>query len=110
MLRLLTSSDFNAVFTNSKRIGSPFLTLVVQKNKLNFPRIGFALAKKQVKRAHERNRLKRLAREYFRLNQHEVPYLDMIFLARKDAQNLSNSELMVLIEQLITKAIKIYQS
>lgn len=109
-LRLLTSSDFNATFANSKRISSPFLTLVIQENQLSYPRIGFAIAKKQIKRAHERNRLKRLMREFIRLNQHQLPAFDVILLAKKPAQTLSNSELTTLIQQLFARLVKKYQS
>ncbi len=38
---------------------------------------------KNVKRAHERNRIKRLAREYFRLHQHELPSMDFVVLVRR---------------------------
>lgn len=105
-LRLLTSSDFDNVFSNSKRIGSPSLTLIVKNNQLSYPRIGFAIAKKQIKRAHERNRLKRLMREFIRLNQHNLPHFDMIMLAKNPAQFLSNSELTALFGRLIARSEK----
>ncbi|HAI8812360.1 TPA: ribonuclease P protein component, partial [Escherichia coli] len=51
------------------------------------------VAKKNVKRAHERNRIKRLAREYFRLHQHELPDMDFVLLVRKGVSELSNREI-----------------
>lgn len=46
-------------------------------------RVLVLLSQKNVKRAHERNRIKRLTREYFRLHQHELPSMDFVILVRK---------------------------
>lgn len=46
-------------------------------------RIGLTVAKKNVKRAHERNRIKRLTRESFRLRQHELPPMDFVVVAKE---------------------------
>lgn len=46
-------------------------------------RIGLTVAKKNVKRAHERNRIKRLTRESFRLRQHELPPMDFVVVAKR---------------------------
>lgn len=99
-LRLLTPSDFNHVFTQSIRASSPFITLVARKNELHHPRLGFAIAKKQVKHAHERNRLKRVIREYFRLRQHELPSMDVIVMVRSVVIELSNAEIRVILDKL----------
>ena len=56
-------------------------------------RLGFVIAKRKVRRAHERNRIKRLARDSFRLNQAQLPALDIILMAKPEALSLSNSEL-----------------
>ena len=60
---------------------------------LDHPRLGLVIAKKKIRRAHERNRVKRLARESFRLHQAELPALDIILMAKADAQTLSNEVL-----------------
>lgn len=99
-LRLLTPSDFNTVFKNPLRASSPHITFVAQRNDLGYPRIGFALAKKQIKRAHERNRLKRIIRDYFRLNQHQLPAMDMVVMARTSAMSLTSTEIRELLDKL----------
>lgn len=99
-LRLLTPSDFDHVFSQSTRLGSPYITLVVRKNSLSHPRLGFAIAKKQVKHAHERNRLKRVIREYFRLTQHELPKVDIVVMARSAVIELDNVALRQVLDKL----------
>jgi ribonuclease P protein component len=60
---------------------------------LSHARIGLVIAKKKIKRAHERNRVKRLARESFRLHQAELPALDIVLMEKADAQHLPNDVL-----------------
>ncbi|XPE62351.1 ribonuclease P protein component [Shigella flexneri] len=76
-LRLLTPRHFNFVFQQPQRASSPEVTIFGRQNELGHPRIGLTIAKKNVRRAHERNRIKRLARESFRLHQHELPPMDL---------------------------------
>ncbi|MCX8642078.1 MULTISPECIES: ribonuclease P protein component [unclassified Gilliamella] len=105
-LRLLTPFDFNYVFQESVRAGSPFLTLVARKNTLNHCRLGFAIAKKQIKRSHERNRIKRLAKEYFRHHQHQFPNIDFILMAKSPAIELDNQKLVATLEKLCQRIIE----
>lgn len=92
-LRLLTPSHFDYVFQQPQRASSPEITILGRLNELGYPRIGLAIAKKNVKRAHERNRIKRLMREYFRLHQHELPSMDFVILVRKGVVDLDNQEI-----------------
>ena len=69
-----------------------FFLLLVNKNEYNYPRLGLIIAKKNVKLAVKRNRIKRIVRESFR-NQKLIKNLDVIFLAKKGIGGLSNQEL-----------------
>jgi len=51
------------------------------------------VAKKHIAKAVQRNRLKRLIREWFRRDQGFQRHLDLVVLVRKDADKLSNSQL-----------------
>ncbi|MGQ7168644.1 ribonuclease P protein component, partial [Escherichia sp. R-CC3] len=64
------------------------------------PRIGLTVAKKNVRRAHERNRIKRLTRESFRLRQHELPAMDFVVVAKKGVADLDNRALSEALEKL----------
>lgn len=99
-LRLLTPIDFNFVFQQPIRAGSPQITLLARPNGLNHPRLGLTIAKKYVKRAHDRNRLKRVIREYFRSRQHELPAMDFVLLVKKGVTELNNPTLTQMLEKL----------
>lgn len=78
----------------------PQITILGRLNSLGHPRIGLTIAKKNVKRAHERNRVKRLARESFRLRQYELPSMDFVVVAKKGVADLDNRTLMEALEKL----------
>lgn len=110
--RLLLPAEYNRVFAAGKRVSGPAVTLVLAlRESLDQPaRLGLALAKKQLKRAHERNRVKRLLREVFR---HRAPALigcDVVALARTAAQTMTNDALRTELERLISKAVEFCQS
>ena len=53
-------------------------------------RLGVIVAKKHIRRASHRNRIKRLVREHFRLTGFSVP-LDLVVLARAAADQMDNA-------------------
>jgi len=52
-----------------------------------------AIAKKQIKRAVDRNKIKRSARESFRLRQLTIGSFDIVVLARREAAAASKKNL-----------------
>lgn len=90
--RLLLPSDYKFVFNQSVRSSDKLLTILVKKN-LTQPhaRLGLAVAKKSVKTAVHRNRIKRLSREYFRLNQDKIACADYVILVRNGIDKMDNS-------------------
>ena len=99
-LRLLTPAHFTFVFQQPLRAGTTPITILGRQNSLGHPRIGLTVAKKNVKRAHERNRIKRLTRESFRLRQHELPSMDFVVVAKKGVADLDNRALSEALEKL----------
>ena len=87
--RLLKKIDYDHVFEQAKKIVTSEFILLYRENNLGYPRLGLAISKKSIAKAHDRNRIKRLLRESFR--QTQLPALDMIFLAKQGAGKQSNS-------------------
>ncbi|MDN3647671.1 ribonuclease P protein component [Reinekea marina] len=105
-VRLLTAADFRTVFDQvDVKAPSPNCLLLAKFNETK-PRLGFIISKKNVKNATDRNRVKRFARDYFRLNQSKLPNLDIIFMGRKGLSELSDKELHELIEKQFKKLAK----
>ena len=105
--RLLEAAQYNRVFTQGKRIKDRQMTLVVAANELPHARLGLAISKKALAKAHERNRVKRLVRESFRVHT-DLPAMDCIFMARSGVSRMSNSELFQCLEQLWRRTRKLF--
>lgn len=106
-LRLLAPVQFQAVFSDPLRASTPQLTLLSKANNALLPRLGLTVAKKHLKRAHDRNRIKRIVRESFRLKQHELPLHDFVFVAKAGIGKLSNQELFETLEKLWQRHIRL---
>jgi len=97
-MRLLNSSDFQSVFDDAPlRTSHQHFLFLARQNQLNRPRLGLVIAKKHIRHAVDRNRMKRLIRETFRVKQQQLAGIDVIVLARKGMNDSTNVEL---IEQL----------
>lgn len=92
--------QFKFVFQQPIRASRPEMTILARANQLDFPRLGLTIAKKYVKRAHERNRIKRLCREYFRLHQQDLPAMDFVVVAKKGIGELNNQTLTEILDKL----------
>lgn len=108
-LRLLTPIQFKNVFEQPFRASTPEIKILARKNNLEHPRLGLTVAKKHLKRAHERNRIKRLVRESFRLSQHRLPAYDFVFVAKNGIGKLDNSAFAQILEKLWQRHIRLAQ-
>ncbi len=98
-LRLLTAKQYSHVFADARRFGNRSFTLLVRLNDQAHPRLGLAIAKKSVKRAVDRNRIKRLLRESFRQKQHQLPPIDIVAMCRPVAVQLTNTQILQQLEK-----------
>ncbi len=94
-LRLTHAIDYSNVFKDNFRVIDEDFTLLVGKQRLSKPRLGLAVAKKQLKRAVDRNLIKRLIRESFRLNQHKLPNHDIVVMVRHHILKLNHQQIMI---------------
>lgn len=93
--RLLKLSDFVFVFKHSKRVTESGIMLYSRANDLGYPRIGLAISKRYVKRAHDRNRIKRYVRETFRVRKNNLLNLDFVcVVCSKEILHLNKDSLI----------------
>jgi ribonuclease P protein component len=92
-LRLRKPAEYKKVFSNPLKFTDKYFTLLVIENELGFSRLGLAIAKKNIRKAVDRNILKRAIRESFRMHQQQLGVLDIVVLARKDALNVPSVQL-----------------
>ena len=107
-LRLLTPAQFKSVFTKPIIASSAEITLLAIPNSEQHPRLGLTVAKRYVKKANQRNRIKRVIRDNFRLHQHDLPAVDIVVLVRNGVLDMENAELKNLVEKLWRKLSRRY--
>lgn len=101
--RLLTPSQFKNVFSKPLRFGSSHITILTTPNSDQTNRLGLAIAKKRVKLAVQRNRIKRQIRESFRTNQHNIPDIDIVVMVKSGTDKLDNSQIKQQLDKIWRK-------
>lgn len=92
--RLLKQALFAAVFADAPiRASHPNFLILARPNESGVARIGLVIPKKHVRKANHRNQIKRIARETFRKEQHNLPAIDAIVLARRGAEIVPRQQL-----------------
>jgi len=91
--RLLTKHDFGRVFhVGEFRASTRHALVLARTNETKGSRLGLIVAKKHVRTAVQRNRIKRIVREFFRCQPPNIA-LDIVFLARGDLGTLTNHDI-----------------
>ena len=103
-VRITNAKEFAHVFKKGRHSQSKFWKIVASNSDYSFSRLGLAISKKEFKRAVDRNHLKRLARETFRVNQDGLGQLNYVVMAKK-AQSINNIEMTNDLLSLMKKAI-----
>lgn len=93
-IRLLNAKDYSDVFSSVDiKISSQYFLCLARKSPNDNPRLGIIVAKKNVRFAVNRNRIKRLLRESFRQSKHQVPDYDFVIMAKRSAADAENPKL-----------------
>lgn len=103
--RIRRAGDFAAMRNASGRLGGRCFSVRYRDNGLGQARLGLAISKRVSKRAVERNRIKRLVRESFRRIRAQLPAVDLLVMAREQANGLPGPELLAEIDRLWKKLI-----
>lgn len=83
--RLRHKSEFDAAYARGRRFGNGFFAVTVISNDKTGPRLGLAIALRVARTAVERNRIRRIIRESFRVHQETLPAVDIVVSARPKA-------------------------
>ncbi len=90
--RLLKPGDFVKINRAGRREHTVHFTVIYAENGLGLSRLGITASRK-TGNAVERNRIKRLVREFFRLHKGDLPQgHDIVVAARKGASRLDYRE------------------
>lgn len=97
-MRLLTARDYERVFQHPQKSSDKALTVLARRSGRQVARLGLAIPRKQIRRAVERNRIKRLIRESFRRHQALLCGLDVVVIGRSDLLNKNTQTVFTCLE------------
>ena len=90
-LRLRRKKDFDAVYARGRRLGDGYFGMTATVNDAGAPRLGLAVAVRVAGGAVERNRIRRVIKESFRLHQDGLPAVDLVVSARAKARDAAGA-------------------
>ncbi|MCY6413764.1 ribonuclease P protein component [Acinetobacter sp. VNH17] len=93
--RIRCAADYKSVFDGALfKVHQPHFLFLAKLTEQPKSRLGIVVAKKKVRRAHERNRVKRLARESFRVHQAQFNAdIDIVVMPKVGIEAITNQEL-----------------
>ena len=101
--RMRRPAEFKRAYTTGKRLGNEVFTVNAQPNGLTCARLGMSIAARILRRAVDRNRVRRQIRESFRVHQQDLPAIDIVIGARAGVLAADNARLRSALEKLWLK-------
>jgi ribonuclease P protein component len=101
--KLIKTDDFSSVFNFRKRISAQHLAIHYQPNTQQHARLGLVVGKKIAKLAVNRNYMRRVLRELFRTQQHEICHVDLVVRVQKKFDQINFDQIKQEFSSLVTK-------
>ncbi|MFC1623151.1 ribonuclease P protein component [Patescibacteria group bacterium] len=102
--RVTDKKEFDLIFRKGRTIYSDAFFIKVLKNELDYNRYGFIVSKKVSNKAVARNKIKRIMREVFKLNQDRIKKsFDIVVYAKPAIKSDNFQEIQGKIEKIIGK-------
>ncbi len=101
--KMIKTDDFSSVFNFRKRFSLKYLVMHYQPNNFQRARLGLVVGKKTAKLAVSRNYMRRVLREFFRLNQHDISHVDLIIRVQKKFDKVDFIQIKQEFDSLINK-------
>lgn len=98
--KLISKDDFQFVFAKARKVQGKHLLALHRPNQRPYARLGMVIAKHRLKRAVDRNLLRRIIRESFRVKKESLKGLDIIVLLRSECTPLGKKDLRDAVDNL----------
>lgn len=104
--RLLSSAEFQPLFNQPDyRVGGQHILLLASENQSDNGRIGLVVGKRRVRHAVQRNNVRRISRESFRLRKQQLAGLDVIILVKATIERVDKPTFRAEITRLWDKLL-----
>ena len=103
--KLLKTDEFSSVFNFRKRISAHYLVMHYQPNSQEQARLGLVVGKKTCKLAVDRNYMRRVLREFFRTQQHQISHVDVVVRVQKKFDRVNFSQIKQEFDSLLLRLI-----
>jgi len=91
--RLSQKADIRNVFQLGKKRRLSELSMFIYPNLYTHSRLCVTISKKSVPKSYQRNQIRRIIRESFRLNQHDLPSYDIVIVVYKSMGLLTKKQI-----------------
>ena len=101
--KLIKTDEFSSVFNFRKRISAKFLVVHYQPNTFKRARLGLVVGKRIAKLSVDRNYMRRVLREFFRIQQHAINHVDLVIRVQKKFEKEDFIQIKQEFDMLIAK-------
>jgi ribonuclease P protein component len=105
----LLAPDFKRVFAHAIRLRDSYFTVLATSTNGCDARLGLAVSKRHVKRAVDRNRLKRIVREVFRHRREQLKGIDIVVMVGPSVLRAENAQLSGSISRHLDRLVAKFQ-